>query len=131
MTNVAVYGSLREGMSNHSLLKGQTLLSRTVTREPYAMYSLGGFPKVNLLEPHTPIHVEVYDVSDECLERLNRLEGFRGKGQSNFYDCSEIETECGLKALLYHIDEPGADTTHVLDGDWVRYHKDHCIRSYY
>lgn len=130
MTNVAVYGSLRAGMGNHSLLQGQTLLACTVTREPYAMYSLGGFPKVSLLEQHVPIHVEVYSVDDACLERLNRLEGFRGKGQSNFYDCTEIETECGLKALMYHIDEPGSELARVEDGDWVRYVKESGRRYY-
>lgn len=125
MTKVAVYGSLREGMGNHGLLRNSTLVARTVTREPYAMYSLGGFPMVSLRgERISPIAIEVYDVDDDVLARLDMLEGYRGDS-SSFYDRSEVETaEDGLSALIYHIEDRvdwRRDPPLVEHGDWVRY----------
>ena len=124
MTKVAVYGSLRQGMGNHSLLAGQQLVSCTMTKEPFVMYTLGGFPMISLYgKKVSPITVEVYDVDEACLERLNRLEGFYGKGDRNFYDRSEIETADGLTALIYHIeDRTMSDDRIVESGDWVEYY---------
>ena len=122
MVNVAVYGSLRKGMGNHSILSGSKCLGTTTTVEPYAMYSLGGFPMVSLEGVRmSPIVVEVYECDERTLSRLNMLEGYRGKGADNFYDCSEIQTGEG-PALIYHIeDRVGHDP--VPDGDWVSYCK--------
>uniref|UniRef100_A0AAU6VZP5 Gamma-glutamyl cyclotransferase n=3 Tax=unclassified bacterial viruses TaxID=12333 RepID=A0AAU6VZP5_9VIRU len=117
---VAVYGSLRQGMGNHRLLENAEFLCRTVTSEPYAMYSLGGFPKVALNgEKMAPIVVELYSCDEATMARLDRLEGYYGEGQRNFYDRSTIQTECGKDALIYHIE--GAASNPVESGDWVQY----------
>lgn len=124
-TQVAVYGSLRQGMGNHRLLEGQEFLGTTVTNEPYAMYSLGGFPKVVLYgEKVSPITVEVYLVDDNALRRLNQLEGFSGKNDgSNFYDCTQVPTGLG-DAFIYHIEDGYGSTNNLVeDGDWVNYRK--------
>ena len=75
---VAVYGTLKKGFANHYLIsehedsafKGTNVLSM------YTMVSFGGFPAVckNLSHKGT-IVVEVWDVSDACLARLDMLEG--------------------------------------------------------
>jgi gamma-glutamylcyclotransferase (GGCT)/AIG2-like uncharacterized protein YtfP len=124
-TKVAVYGSLRQGMGNHRLLEGQKFVGTTVTEQPYAMYSLGGFPKVSLEGAKVcPIVVEIYDVDAQGLSRLNQLEGFHGKGsQYNFYDCSPVATGLG-EALIYHIEDGYGGTRECVDhGDWVKYRK--------
>lgn len=124
MTKVAVYGSLRQGMGNHGLLSGQTFVGTTQTVENYAMYSLGGFPKISLRgEKVCPIVVEIYDVTDEGLDRLDMLEGYRGEGMQNFYDRSLVETGEG-PALIYHIEDGYGGTRDLVeDGDWVNYRK--------
>ena len=122
-TKVAVYGSLRQGMGNHRLLEGQEFVGTTVTSEKFAMYSLGGFPKVALHgEKVSPIVVEIYNVNEQGLSRLNMLEGFHGRNSPhNFYDCSPVETGLG-EALIYHIDDGyGGTSSLVEDGDWVKY----------
>lgn len=127
MTKVAVYGSLRDGMGNNRLLDGSVMLSRTRTKRPYKMYSLGGFPRVALnSEPVCPIVIEVYEVDDKTLDRLNSLEGYRGEDGDNFYNRSEIETEDGQVALIYHIEDGGEyggnrSQEVVENGDWVDY----------
>lgn len=118
---IAVYGSLRSGMGNHRLLENAEFLCRTVTSEPYAMYSLGGFPKVSLHgDKVAPIVVELYSCNEDTMRSLDRLEGFRGEGMDNFYDRSTVQTECGKNALIYHI-ESGNGSNPVESGDWVEY----------
>ncbi len=122
-TKVAVYGSLRKGMHNHRILSGAKFLGTTVTQEPYAMYSLGGFPKVVLGEPVCPIVVEVYEVDVEGLVRLDQLEGFYGHGRDNFYDRTQVKTSDLGKAWIYHIERHNQSmTTNLIgDGDWVKF----------
>lgn len=123
MAKVAVYGSLRKQMGNHRLMVGieAQYLGTTFTTESYTMYSLGGFPKVQLGRATCPIKVEVYEVDDEGLARLNQLEGYRGEGRDNFYDRSEIQTNNYGPALMYHIEGEGRQESIVPDGDWVNY----------
>lgn len=120
MTQVAVYGSLRKGFGNHGRLRNAKYLGTTKTVRPFAMYSLGGFPMVQLDgEKIAPITVEIYDCDEETMQGLDMLEGYRGPGKSNFYDRSEVDTEMGT-VLIYHIEgREGRDL--VESGDWKEY----------
>lgn len=120
MTKVAVYGSLRMGFGNHRRLEGATYLGTTTTTEPFSMYSLGGFPKVNLKVAVCPIVVEVYECDADVLRSLDYLEGYRGPNHDNFYDRSEVETGLGA-ALIYHIDSDADIGNLVKNGDWADY----------
>lgn len=123
MTKVAVYGSLRQGHGNNALLRqgGASYVCTTKTAKNYAMYSLGGFPFVNLSEKKTPITVEVYEVSDQCLRQLDMLEGYRGNDQS-FYNRTSIPLVDCEDAYIYHIDDRTNDKP-VNNGDWNEYIK--------
>lgn len=121
MTKVAVYGSLRREMHNHPIIEGQAYLGTTVTTDEYTMYDLGAFPAVCLTIPVCPIVVEVYEVDDACMARLNRLEGYRGEGMDNFYDCSEIQTADFGPVLIYHMG-PQRRTEMVTSGDWCKHY---------
>jgi gamma-glutamylcyclotransferase (GGCT)/AIG2-like uncharacterized protein YtfP len=120
MTLVAVYGSLRKGFGNHGRLLGSTFVGTTQTTEKFSMYSLGGFPMVQLEGAKvSPITVEVYECNDDALRSLDQLEGYRGPRQSNFYDRSEVETGLGT-ALIYHIE--GREGRELVEsGDWKEY----------
>lgn len=117
---VAVYGSLLSGLSNHHLLDNdESKLLGVHTTEPiYSMYSLGGFPAVQE-KGDTPIKIEVYEVSDRVKNRLDGLEGHRGKGNpNNFYDVTDVDTPYG-KATMYVINtERFDDGDKVQDGNW-------------
>lgn len=120
MTRVAVYGSLRKGFGNHGRLRGAEFVGTTQTEQSYSMYSLGGFPMVQLEGVKVgPVTVEIYDCNDEVMRGLDMLEGYRGPGHSNFYDRSEVETGLGA-ALIYHI-EGREDRDLVESGDWKEY----------
>ena len=71
---VAVYGSLKQGYGNHDVLMGVPLLTKGITLPHFTMLSLGGFP--GLVFGDKSILVEIYEVDDNGLEHLDRLEGF-------------------------------------------------------
>jgi len=112
-TKVFVYGSLKEGYSNHRLLEdsGASFLGGYITPPEYTMVSCGGFPGV-LEGGDTPITGEVYEISDNVFKRLDHLEGYPG-----FYDRKKITTEHG-EAWMYIINDTYRDHTPVPEGNW-------------
>ena len=120
MNKVAVYGSLREGLHNHSVLGDSELLG-TDELEGFSMYSLGSFPYVRPVdEADKKIKVEVYEVNADTARRLDMLEGYRGDNTS-FYDRKEVETAHG-DAWIYFIDEDPSGSPEVENGDWKEYY---------
>ena len=69
-----VYGTLRQGFCNHFLLKGATFCGVVRTRGKYALYA-EGIPYVSKAEAVSEIVGEVFQVDEETLERVDRLEG--------------------------------------------------------
>lgn len=124
MNKVAVYGSLREGHGNWKWALRDTK-SKMLSREKltgHGMVSLGGFPAI-YTDPDNEngVVVEVYEVTDDTLHQLNRLEGYHGNGESNFYDRKVVSTSVG-DAFVYHIDSyKDSARTHVEHGDWTQY----------
>jgi gamma-glutamylcyclotransferase (GGCT)/AIG2-like uncharacterized protein YtfP len=74
--NLFVYGSLKRGFSNHHFLTGQIFRGLAVTRLEARMVDCGGFPGIvpNLPPPRYRIHGELWDISPECLKRIDWLE---------------------------------------------------------
>lgn len=99
---IAVYGTLKEGHSNHRVIKGAKYLGEFTTKPEYRMYSFGGFPAITLTGD-TPIRCEIYDVEDEdMLNGIFNLEGYRGEGNDrNFYDLKIIDTPYGRAGIFY------------------------------
>lgn len=120
LINVAVYGSLREGLGNHRLLQeaikeGHARKTRDCRRAVNAkMYSLGAFPALHPSTDTHPITFECYRVNKEALSRLDALEGYPG-----FYDRTQIMLDDELHWIYFHHTQP-SDTV-VTSGDWVRY----------
>jgi gamma-glutamylaminecyclotransferase len=74
MNLVFVYGSLLSGLQNHRVLAGARFVDYGKTAESYVMGSLGSFPGV-ARGGSDAICGELYEVDDEVLARLDRLEG--------------------------------------------------------
>ena len=111
---VAVYGSLREGFGNHSLLEGATKLSKESITGEYTMLDLGAFPGV-ILEGNTPLVVEVYQVDEPTFNRLDMLEGY-----PSFYNRKKISTSAG-EAWIYFLEgREGWSNSYVKSGDWTK-----------
>ena len=101
MTKVAVYGTLKRTRGNNVYLKNSKYIGEGNTVKKYAMYR-SGLPYVVENNAVSKIKVEVYDVDDVTLGRLDALEG-----HPNWYYRKEIlvnVNEEDIKAFLYFND---------------------------
>lgn len=123
LTKVAVYGSLLSGFGNHCLLKGSDMKGAAVI-EGFEMYSLGGFPCIVPDDDKGRIEVEVYDVDDTTMSRLDMLEGY-----PSFYDRKQVTVNTGKgdeKAWVYYMHEVPSFSGHrhaprIESGSWRDY----------
>lgn len=72
MNYVFAYGSLKTNKHNHCMIKGQPLLGKYYTTNDYTLM-ISGLPYLIERKGEGCIG-EVYEVSDECLARLDMLE---------------------------------------------------------
>lgn len=73
MELVFVYGTLKQGFSNHGLLKQSKLIGVAQTKEKFVMYS-SGIPYVSKRFKSSYISGEVYSVSNDTMYNLDILE---------------------------------------------------------
>jgi len=113
MNTVAVYGSLRVGLHNHSLLAGSEFVGEFKTSPEFKMYSLGSFPAIVPDAGGYPITVELYDVDAYTFRRLDQLEGC-----PDWYQRKQIQVGEHTAWIYYHTE---LHDTEVLSGNWKEY----------
>lgn len=120
MHRVFVYGSLKRGRYNNDLLRESHFIGeRTTQDETWIMRSLGGFPGV-VKKYHggmsASICGELYEVDDNTLARLDRLEG-----NGNFYNRELVrlrdESESAWMYVLINHHSFGRDMSPLYEGD--------------
>jgi gamma-glutamylaminecyclotransferase len=76
MTLIFVYGTLKRGYANHHFISGQAFAGTAQTPPGYTLYDLAGYPgMVRQGDDVKGVFGEVWSVDDECLLRLDELEG--------------------------------------------------------
>lgn len=70
---VFVYGSLKNGRYNHSVLGNSTHVGDAWTTSEYLLVDIGHFP--GLLDGDNTVYGEIYRVDADIHKRLDRLEG--------------------------------------------------------
>ena len=112
---VAVYGSLREGLGNHRVIRHDTVRQADgVIEGVFNMYSLGAFPALSLSDTPTDIVVEVYEVADAAqAQSLDWLEGY-----PSFYDRKVVTLADGRECWVYFIHDLTQHQGLVNCGDW-------------
>ena len=82
MNNVAVYGTLLKGLHNHLILASDTtkFIGDGLVKG-FDMYDLGSFPAI--IKGEGDVVVEVYNVDDHTMSKLDMLEGYHGPGSRN------------------------------------------------
>lgn len=71
---VFVYGTLKRGIHNHHLLQTADYIGEAYTLDTFKMYHVG-FPVIReAAEGGKAVYGEVYDVDDDTLKKLDRLE---------------------------------------------------------
>ncbi len=117
---VFVYGTLRSGYGNNVLLHNATFLGEATTNG--TMYSMGYIPFVSLKSRDTVVHGEVYEINEDILRNLDRLEGYNARmPEHSFYNRSLVETSPYGEAFIYHIDSREAEHNKIPSGDWRVY----------
>ena len=119
-----VYGSLKYGLPNHSLLGRSEFVMDTITAKKYDMVSMGDFPAVKESVETAFIQGEVYEINGEILDRLDHLES-----DGIFYTRKLIFVDYLIEPVwMYFImNEMGAgfDMTNVDESDtihtWLKY----------
>ena len=119
---VAVYGTLRQNHGNHRILNKSPLSCEKIFG--WSMYSMGGFPGCVKSDGEADyIVVELYDIDDETLRRLNQLEGYT-EGEDNwFYDRVSVGTSLG-EAFMYTWAGSLNQDTRIYHGDWDIHEKE-------
>ena len=80
MTPVFVYGTLKQGGSNHRYLAGQHFLGMAQTVPGYRLFEVGGFPgMIPWSNDSHGVTGEVWSVSASRLAELDLLEGIAEK----------------------------------------------------
>ncbi len=73
--NIFVYGSLKRGFNNHSLLANQQFVAHASTQSRYKLYYLGSFPgMIEVTENGCSIEGEIWCVDSTSLVHLDQLE---------------------------------------------------------
>jgi len=74
-----VYGTLKQGHSRELALSDQKYLGVGRTDGKFAMFNLGGYPGLVHATPDKAagkrVYGELYEVSDECMQQLDQIEG--------------------------------------------------------
>jgi len=107
---VAVYGTLRKGCANHRYLEDAKYIE-TGRLSGWNMYSNGSYPYV--AKSSGSITVEIYEIDEETLARIDGLEGYPGH-----YERMRVNTEYG-KSWLYYVDEVPSRCFKISSGDWL------------
>ena len=79
MKAIAVYGSLKKGFYNHSILQGVSEFLGEGVEKGFELYSLGAYPcAVNTGRKEDKIQVEYYLVDEKTFARLDGMERAAG-----------------------------------------------------
>ena len=114
---IAVYGSLRKGFYNHSIIEDSVYLGRFDSLPEYNMYDLGSYPGLTK-NGETSIVLEVYRVDQKILSNVDRLEGYNILNEDrSHYIRNIIDTPYG-NAYIYIYAHSVTGYPQVIEGDW-------------
>lgn len=113
---VAVYGTLKRGGYNHSLMGSARFLGEEQMSQ-ITLYDLGPYPGAKQ-EESEGVTVEVFEISEEDLERLDVLEEYVMEApESGLYDRRQFPTRFGA-AWVYLFNPPVAGRQSIRRGGW-------------
>ncbi len=113
---IAVYGTLKQNQSNHGFLAGQRYLGQEELNS-ITLFDLGPYPAAKLRESQG-VCVEVYEITDEALARLDELEGYHPSAPDRgLYNRVKLETPSSHAwVYIYNHDVTGCHE--IRFGEW-------------
>lgn len=113
---VAVYGTLKRRRSNHRLL-GRARFLGTDHLRSIVLFDLGPYPGARR-KPSLGVLVEVYEVGDTGLARLDELEGYNPKApERGLYTRQRLSTRHG-DAWVYLYNGSVRGCRRISRGSW-------------
>jgi len=114
-TKIAVYGTLKKDFGNHRLLDKDPLYKGYVGVDRVAGH---GFPIMKLGDKYKLL-VEVYEVDDEELRRVDSLEGYSEGHTPHFYnrvltDVTSLDDGSVDQVFIYEYVSDVADNTNEI-----------------
>ena len=113
MQQVFVYGTLKQGGQLHRALEESEFIGEAVTDPEFTMINLGWYPGV-LHVGETKIHGEVFNIDDDTLKALDRIEGY-----PSLYDRKFVNTSLGEAIMyIYNKDNVRDNVPTIPSGVW-------------
>lgn len=134
MPYLFAYGSLRYGFELHGLLKNSRFVGLAFT-EGYKMYDVGSYPGV--VKGEGVIYGEVYEIDDETLSILDKVEDYRGRPDDLYirekvkvyFDDRRKYSLSDVNIYVYNQDIAGRDL--IEEGDYSKYVRMPVILNYF
>lgn len=115
-TLVAVYGTLKRGLSNDHYLQAATYLGNDML-DAITLYDLGPYPGAKA-EPSAGIEVEIFAVTPGQLQALDELEEYLPETPSRgLYDRKMFDTRFGA-AWVYLYNPSVSGLVAISAGSW-------------
>lgn len=111
---VFVYGTLKKGYGNHRLLE-QSKFIGTGNIKGFEIYDLGSYPGIVPGEISSEVYGEVYDVDQETLTRLDRLES---NGFLYLRELIEVTLEKEILSASIYVYNRRLDGAQRLSKEW-------------
>ena len=113
---VAVYGTLKQGERNHSLLRDAEFVG-VGQLDNIVLYDLGPYPGARL-EPSRGVEIEVYGVTASQFDRLDDLEGINPRARfQGLYHRRVLSTALG-PAWVYLYNHSVRGCARIEVGGW-------------
>lgn len=84
----------------------------------FGLYSLGAYPAISGDGKHVPVVVELYEVDNASMSRLDRLEGYPSYYNRRIVD---VHTEDGIQKAWIYFQQGEPSDIFIESGDWARY----------
>lgn len=113
---VFVYGTLKRGYWNHRLLEKSKFVGEG-TISGYELYDLGSYPGIIPGEKKDEVDGELYEIDNETLIRLDRLEG-----EGFLYLRKEVEVDINghMEKVLIYVYNRKVKGAKKLKREWRR-----------
>lgn len=114
---VAVYGTLRQGQPNAWLMSDAKFIGFDHL-PAISLYDLSVFPAA-IESGEDDLTVEIYQINESLLRRLDQLEGFKPTKQKDSYFVRKLMPTAYGKAWLYLFNRSIKLKPKIASGDWV------------
>jgi gamma-glutamylcyclotransferase (GGCT)/AIG2-like uncharacterized protein YtfP len=120
---VAVYGTLKEGCSNHELLDDAEFIGEDWLFD-FTLYDLGPYPAIKRGNSDG-VFVEVYRITKSQLYRLDQLEGyFYSRPEESLY--IRVKTESSYGDSWIYLYNKDVDQKRIITSGYWKYKDINC-----